>query len=219
MDMNNLIMVLIIGVAALMIWKMVAEWAGFRFKSSRQIEDIPRDSMTRIRRDLMRSAKISRPFGLRELRLTGDAEVPPSKIGRLRGLLPTLNYYAIVYRPRVIRRSRVLLVERELISSICFRTVTVDGRGVETHGGIWDFVTPLDTFETALKMQNLEFDEALNELWLRRACYVQVLMEQHATIERIEIRRHAETRAVLPKADVRALLMRDDTKTENEEYV
>ena len=219
MDMNDLMIGLIIGITVLIVWRMIVDWLGISFKRSRQIQDIPRDSMTRIKRDLMRSAKISRPFGLRELWLSGDKEVPRSKVGRIRGMLPTLNYYAIVYRPRVIGRTRVLLVERELVSSVLLRVMTVNGRGIETHGQIWDFVSPLDNFEKTLKMQNLEYEESLNELWLRRACFVQVLMEQHATIERIEIRRHAETRAVLPKADVRALLMRDDTKPESDEYV
>ena len=219
MDMNNLIVVVIYAVMALIIWRMISEWFGISLKRSRRIDDIPRDSMTRIRRDLMRSAKISRPFGLRELWLSGDREIPRAKVGRVIGMLPTLNYYAVVYRARVIGRIRVLLVERELVSSALLRVMTIHGRGIQTHGELWDFVVPLDNFEKTLKLDNLEYDEALNELWLRRACMVQVLMEQHATIQRIEIRRHAETRAVLPKADVRAMMMRDDTKTESDEYV
>jgi len=201
MNMDNIVWAIIAAFVGYMIYKMLAKYIRPRRQS---IADIPRDSMTKVRRDILRSARISKPLNLRELRISGDGEIPNSRIGSVVGLLPTLNYYVIVYRRRGIRRT--LLAEREFISRVNGYTLTVRARGVQSHGELWDFLVPLDQFADMLGFGDLPKDQQLNELWQQRAGAVQILMEQHATIERIEIRRHAETRAVLPKAETRVML-------------
>lgn len=201
MGIELIIYALFGGFVLYIIYKLLAKY----IRPKRQpVEDIPRDSMTNMRRDIFRSARISKPFNLRELRISGDGDVPNTRIGQIVGLLPMLNYYIVVYRRR--GHTRTLLAEREFVRNIHGYTLTITARGVESHGELWDFPIPLDDFAAVLGFGHLREDEQLNQLWLQRAAAVQILMEQHASIERIEIRRHAETRAVLPKAATRVML-------------
>lgn len=201
MNMDNIVWAIIAAFVSYMIYKMLVKY----IRPQRQsVADIPRDSMIKVRRDVLRSARISKPFGLKELRISGDHEVPNSRMGRIVGLLPTLNYYIISYHRGGKRRT--LLAEREFVSRVSGYTLTVKARGIQSHGELWDFAIPLDNFAKVLSLSSTPEDDQLNELWSRRAAAIAILMEQHANIERIEIRRHAEIRAVLPKAQTRVLL-------------
>ena len=89
---DDLLMLLIAVFAAYFIFNI------YNKSKKRRVKDVPMDSMTKVRQDIIRSARISRPKQLRELWITGDRQVPAQRIGRIIGLLPTLNYYTVIYQ-------------------------------------------------------------------------------------------------------------------------
>lgn len=115
---------------------------GVRATKRVQVDAEPRDQAERWLNNHRKSAKDSKPTDLKYAWLTGDLDVPPTRIGKVVGLEPHQEGYLAYIKTSRLAWSKPYILIRELCSDVNRRNLHVHARGISTNGLYRWAITP-----------------------------------------------------------------------------
>lgn len=149
---EQLIAVLLPVVVALAIIWMISQmlglslgelFLGMRATARTRVDEEPRDQAERWISNHRKVSRELRPRALKFLAVAGDADVPPTLVGRVTGVEPHQEGYIIYAKRRRLSWSRPIIVPRELVSDLNRRTLVLAARGITTNG-IYRYAVPYE---------------------------------------------------------------------------
>jgi hypothetical protein len=107
---------------------------GLRGTRRIKVDQEPRDQAERWLNNHRKSSAGQVPRGMKWVAYTGDKDVPPRRIGRLKGLEPHQEGYLVYVKTSRLGWSKPYIVPREMCSDLNRTTLLLRGRGYSTNG-------------------------------------------------------------------------------------
>tara|TARA_Y100000310_G_scaffold236586_1_gene239809 strand:- start:8042 stop:8827 length:786 start_codon:yes stop_codon:yes gene_type:complete len=207
-----IIFVLFIGIyfASLLIKNLMGV-AAFRNSSkerSKQLKQIDPHALQRVKSDIIRSAKTSKPRGPDTLWLTGDRHISRIKIGHISGLLETNSLRWLTVQPYTLSffglftvplsKSRIIAVHKDYCSHPTSPDVYIRATGLEVHADAFWVACYTDGYYNAVQ------PEKLLELWKDAIMDWKVWMNRFQHLVQTDLAPRLLVRALNPSISDRA---------------
>ena len=159
-----IMMVIFVGIyfASLLIKNLmgVAAFRSSGKERQKQLKAIDPHALQRVKSDIIRSAKASKPRGPDTLWLTGDRHVSRIKIGHISGLLETNSLRWLTIQPLSfsffglftvpLSKSRIIAVHKEYCSHPTSPDIYIQATGLEVHADAFWVACYTDGYSNAL---------------------------------------------------------------------